>query len=246
MRLGQAIIHWQWAYQTRKCTAVIAPSAHVKTIMEAYGIKAPIHTFHNGIERELFTAAPAPLTKADLGIDPDQPTAVYSGRLANEKDVLSLLDAFAQAQTHVPNLHLLVIGNGQQKAEFQEKITDLGLQNHISLLGWLPFEQVGNYLAAADFFVTASKSEVHPLTIIEAAAAGLPIIAPETQWVRDALPETTAVLSSNDLTQSIITLAKDKALCQELSLAARKASEPYDIHHTVTQTIALYESALNR
>ena len=236
-QLGKRLMHWMWPRQTKRCAAVISPSAHVKQIMEAYGVRAPITVIPNGIERKTLLSHPS---QTDLNIPSEKITAIYVGRLASEKRILFLLDRFAQACQTTPQLHLLLLGDGLQRQEVTARIAQPDLQPHVTDYGWIPYDQIGRYLTAADFFITASLSEVHPLTVLEAMTAGLPIAAPPADWVRDCVPDS-AGLFTTDLADNIAKLAQDHTLRQQMGHAAQEASIPFDIENTTQQTITLYQ-----
>jgi glycosyltransferase involved in cell wall biosynthesis len=108
---------------------------------------------------------------------------------------------------------------------------------------------VGNYLAAADFFVTASTSEVHPLTVIEAMAAGLPVAAPAAPGLVDSVVAgKTGYLTGspeNGLAAAMVALAVDLGQCRRMGQAAREeACRRYDVNRTVALTLELYERLL--
>ena len=104
---------------------------------------------------------------------------------------------------------------------------------------------VANYLAAADVFVTASESEVHPLTVIEAMAAGLPVVAPSSPGIVDSVSSGASGLLAKHvkggLAAAIVGLAMNPNLRETMVENARKASLRYDIKGTVAQTVELYE-----
>ena len=101
---------------------------------------------------------------------------LYIGRLAEEKNLAGLLEQFALAVGVMPALCLALVGKGPQEDELRRLATERQLDERVRFMGNVPFDEVGDWLAAADAFVTASTSEVHPLTVIEAMAAGKPKI----------------------------------------------------------------------
>jgi glycosyltransferase involved in cell wall biosynthesis len=108
---------------------------------------------------------------------------------------------------------------------------------------------VGNYLAAADFFVTASTSEVHPLTVIEAMAAGLPVVAPAAPGLIDTVVSgRTGYLTGlpeSGLAAAMVALAVDRDRCRRMGQAAQEeACRRYDVHRTVALTLELYDHLL--
>ncbi len=109
--------------------------------------------------------------RARLGVGPEEPLALYAGRVTADKGALVLLDALAR----VPGLHLAVAGDGEALPELRRSAARLP---RLHLLGQVAPDEVGRLLAAADLFVHPSCcAEGLPGAILEAAAAGLAIVA---------------------------------------------------------------------
>lgn len=240
---ADAIMRQMWPEFTDYCDVVIAPSAGVRDVMDKFGVRRPIEVIPNGIDLTPFWQPTQPRTKADLNVPEDATLFVYVGRLANEKNLNGLIEQFAYARQVVPNIHLAIVGKGPQEDELREEINANKLASCIHLIGAVPYEDVSNVLAAADVFITASISEVHPLTVIEAMAAGLPTIAIESPGISDTvIPGRTGILtqSYHALSAAIVGMVSVPGRVQEMSQSAKQASQQYDIQQTIQQTIDLY------
>lgn len=232
-----------WPRLTALADLIVTPSASMRQVMRSFGVRRPITVVENGVDLRPFHTPTDPFTKTRLGLPETAVVAVYVGRLAPEKNLPCLLEQFAQARQDCPDLHLLLLGQGPLAAKLRQQANGLGVATAVHFTGELPNEQVANYLAAADFFATASVSEVHPLTLIEALAAGLPIVAPTAPGMVDIVtPHQTGLLTAPDqLAAAMRLLAQQPDQRQRLSQAARQASHRYDIRHTVQHSLALYE-----
>ena len=133
-----------------------------------------------------------PWRRADFGIPESAVLLMFVGRLFEEKNLATLLKQFAIAADIIPDLHLGLVGRGPDAEELKELAQALGYQDQIHFYGPLDYEEIPNILAAADIFVTASISEVHPLTVIEAMAAGLPVAATRSPGVIDSVENNVA------------------------------------------------------
>jgi glycosyltransferase involved in cell wall biosynthesis len=239
---ADALMRQIWPEYTDLCDVVVTPSEGLRRVMRDFGVRRPIRLIENGIELAAFQAPARPRSRAELGISSDAVVAIYVGRLSAEKNVDALLLHFALAREIVPQLHLLIAGSGPQQENLAQRATALGL-DAVQFLGGLAYDQVANHLAAADFFVTASTSEVHPLTVIEAMAAGLPVAAIASPGIADTVEHgRTGMVTSGEsgLAAAIVGLAGDRARLAEMGSAARRASQRYDIHDTIDKTLALY------
>lgn len=242
---ADAIMRQIWPEFTDFADAVITPSASVRDVMLEFGVRRPIEVIENGVDLKPFHHPPAPLSKADLNMPETAVLVTYVGRLSPEKDVDILLDQFAIAKDVVPNLHLMVIGQGTSRTDLEKQARRLGIADSVCFTGAVAYENVANYLAAADLFATASVTEVHPLTVIEAMAAGLPVIAIASPGIVDTVQSGRSGLlttkPAGGLAAALVGLASNAPRRRQMAQAARSDSQRFDIHNTVQRTIALYE-----
>lgn len=238
-------MHTVWPKLTDVCDVIISPSQSVKQIMREFGIQRPIRVIENGVDLRPFVKPSNPLNKQVFNLQPDHLLAVYVGRLSPEKNLPSLLDEFIYAYQQRPELRLVLIGNGPLTNKLKQQVQAAGLNEQIIFTGAIPYDEVGNYLAAADLFVTASVSEVHPLTVIEAMAAGLPIVGREAPGISDSVTEGHSGLLVGDergaLAQALVYLASHPHKRQQMGYNAQVDSKRFDIKHTIAKTMALYE-----
>ena len=241
---ADAIMRQLWPEFTDYCDVVITPSPRVRDVMRDFGVRRPIEVIPNGIDLEPVWNPPCPRAKVDFDVPPEATLLIYTGRLASEKNLRELLSQFALAAEIVPNLHLLLLGKGPLAAKLPRQAEELGVAGRVHLPGAVPYEEVGGVLAAGDAFATASVSEVHPLSIIEAMAAGLPVAAVRSPGVTDTVEhgQTGLLVSAADgLAAAIVGLVDDEERRRRMGAAAREASKRYDIRRTVRRTVALYD-----
>ena len=246
---ADAIMRQVWPEFTDYADVVIPPSASVRDVMLEFGVRRPIEVIENGVDLKPFHHPAAPLTKADLGVPETAALVTYIGRLSPEKDIDILLDQFAIAKDVVPNLHLMIMGKGAIQPALQKQARQLSIADSVTFTGPIAYENVPNYLAAADLFATASVTEVHPLTVIEAMAAGLPVVAISSPGIVDTVESGRSGLLTTKpeggLAAALVGLASNDERRQQMAAAARRDSERFDINNTVQQTIALYERLHN-
>lgn len=232
---------------------VIAPSPGAQRVLQDFGVRAPIEVIPNGIELERFFTPPRPHHKLDLGLPETARLCIFVGRLAGEKNLDLLLEQFGQMRHAAAHrgreVHLLIIGDGPLRRTIPVWLEQQRLTNVVHLLGAVENEEVANWLAAADVFLTASVTEVHPLTVIEAMAAGLPVVGVHSPGISDTVQSgVTGWLADEPrcLAEMALPLLLDEAQRQRMGAAARQASQQYAIGHTVSQTVALYERLIAR
>ena len=183
---------------------------------------------HNGIDLDLFSAASATdVDRASLGFSPDDFVLVYSGRLTREKGIRELIEAMQLLPD--PRIKLLVIGgsffgNATSDDPFTANLKRLALPmaDRIVFTGFQPYRRMSSYLRLADVAVIPSVwDDPFPTTVLEAMAAGLPVLATHSGGIPEEVDEECARL----IFRSGDTLARDIATEVErlrLSPALRK------------------------
>lgn len=134
-----------------------------------------ITTIRNGVDLSRFGRITRDDARAALGVPQDAIVVGTVGRLVPVKDQAGLLEAVATLRTQGPQPTVLIAGEGPLRDTLASRITALGLQDHVRLLGHRP--DVERVLAALDLFVLSSSSEGLSNTILEAMATGLPVVA---------------------------------------------------------------------
>ncbi|MCC6301060.1 MAG: glycosyltransferase [Anaerolineales bacterium] len=224
---------------------VISPSRGMEKILRQYGVTCHIEVVPNGADLQPFLSA-ASRPRGDFGFIADDILLVYMGRIAPEKNLEFLLSAFAGISRAIPNINLLVVGGGQKEHEegIKEFANELGIDERVKFTGTIPYAELPTYLAMCDVFVTASVTEVHPFSVIEGMAAGLPIVGIDSPGVGDSIVDgETGLLSSNDLasyTAKLTTLCLNRDLQKKMGAAAQAASHQFSIENTTKIMLGHY------
>ncbi|MDE4131497.1 glycosyltransferase [Phaeobacter sp. QD34_3] len=134
-----------------------------------FGAWDKIKVVHCGIEPARF-ADPAPLPEGGLRL-------VAIGRFVEQKGQMVLIRAMARIVAALPDVHLTLIGDGEMRADLEAEIRRAGLQNHVTLTGWLDEAGVRAELAASHLLVMPSFAEGLPMVVMEAMAAARPVLA---------------------------------------------------------------------
>lgn len=244
--LSDTALHAFFQLFSQRCSAVIAPSQSAAAVMQSWGIKGKIAVIPNGIELGQFQSPEKGPTRSELGISKRAIVGVYVGRISQEKAVDRLLKVFAALREETPDLHLLLVGGGPSLDECRQLARELGMAGRVTFTGPISYERIGGVLGLADFFVSASVSEVHPLTLIEAAAAGLPAVGIDSPGVADVIvdEETGFLTEDNDLSFGlrIMRMVQDGALREEMGCAGRRYSQRFSAHHNAREVLALYQT----
>ncbi len=165
----------------RQCNdldAVVVPSTAMRQRLESYGVTTTMHVLPTGIPTAQFAGGNGPAFRLRHGIAEDRPVALFVGRVAHEKNIGFLLEALLAARQRCPEVLLVIAGEGPAMGELKARVKALDLQQAVQFIGYLDRQQaLPDCYAAADIFVFASRTETQGLVLLEAMAAGLPVIA---------------------------------------------------------------------
>ncbi|MFZ5818642.1 MAG: glycosyltransferase [Chloroflexota bacterium] len=235
------------AYMPSFCDAVdlvISPSPGMEKVLRQLEVSSHIEIVPNGVELQRFFQA-EPLARKEYDFCEDDLLLVYSGRIAPEKNLEFLLQAFSGVAQALEHVYLLILGGGSIKQEIEEYARDVGVAGRVRFTGQIPYSNLPGYLAMCDAFVTASVTEVHPLSVIEAMGAGLPVMGIHSPGVGDTVEDgLTGFLSNEDLpafTAKLTRLCMDRDLRRKMGDAARQASTRYAIERTTQMMLEHYQ-----
>jgi glycosyltransferase involved in cell wall biosynthesis len=234
--LSESVIRAYLPTFCRACDMVVAPSASLKEILQGFGVQTPVDVIPNGVNLAPFTFPKNIIDRSTMGIPSDAIVLIYTGRLGPEKNLSFLLRAFLGLATAVDNVHIIFVGEGSERKSLQDWANSTAYSNRIHFTGFVPYEELPGYLKMADIFVTASVTEVHPLSVIEALGAGLPVLGIDAPGIKDTVvPDYCGLLSAEDqaaFTAKLMLLVTDHDLRMRLASGARQTAEKYDIHLT--------------
>lgn len=226
---------WKYviAYYNR-CDLVLSPSKSLADKLKSQGLRKPIKTLSNPINTELFKPVSSKTAKkklkANFGIKGK--SLVYMGRVSYEKSIDQVIKAFKLAVRKIPEITLMVVGDGPEKNYLEKIAEDLGIKNKMIFAGFRHNNELVEALQANDVFVTASKSENMPLSILEAMATGLPVIAVRALGIPEIVENNAnGFLVSPDnpeaMSKKIVELIKNDKLMKKFSLASRQLALNY-------------------
>jgi glycosyltransferase involved in cell wall biosynthesis len=207
----------------------IAVSENIKQALCDAGIPAAaIDLIHNGIEvPEKVAVADRAALRSSLGFPQDMILCAAVGRLVSAKGYSDLIKAFTRVASSTPRARCLIAGDGALRTDLQQQIAELGLSGRVLLLGDRSHEDVLQLLRASDLFVMSSISEGIPYALLEAGAAGLPIVATNCggipEVVRDGLEA--LLVEPGDvasLAAALERMCRDAALAMKLARQARE------------------------
>jgi glycosyltransferase involved in cell wall biosynthesis len=171
----------------------------------------------------------------------DHPLAIFVARLEPQKDHPTLLRAIAR----VPDLRLQLVGDGSLRSDLESLASSTGVRDRVEFLGWR--DDVSELLRQADFFVHSTHSDGFGIAVVEAMAAGLPVIAsavPGLSWVVGDAGILCKPGDEVELAAQMSRLATDPKLRQELSEKGKTRARQFDIEQAADAHVRLYESLM--
>ncbi len=205
----------------------------------------------NGIDVDRFANPGARARIRDqLGIPADSMVIGTVGRLTEVKRQDRLIRAFSQVVRKHGHARLMLVGSGPMREELQRLAENLGLDDRVHFVGYQPHPE--HYLAAMDLFALTSRSEGTPLAILEAWAAGLPVVASAVGGVPGLVEQGRTGLLFDDgdeakLTSNLQALLLDRALARSISAAGRReVASRYSLEAMKQQYAVIYREIGSR
>ena len=205
----------------------------------------------NGVDTKRYDHADdKTLIHSQLGLEADVLIIAMVGTLKKVKGHCYMIEAMASIVPQYPELHLLLIGDGELREELQAQTSRLNLDRHVHFLG--NRHDVPNLLAASDIFVLPSLWEGLSMALLEAMASSLPIVASEVSGtVQAIIPYETGLLvppgDVQKLAEAIRQLLSDPGRAKAMGIAARRRVEAeFSAQRQVGEHIALFHRLLNR
>lgn len=236
----------RWKY--RSPDAVIAISGAIGQILRDYGVPAEkLHVVPSGIDPTRMDVAP--ISRSVLNIKPvDVPLFGNVAALAGHKDHATLINAMKLVIETLSDARLVIVGDGPLRSEIESQINDLSLNDNVILCGYR--DDVPQLLRALDVFVMSSKEEGLGTSILDAMAAGIPVVATAAGGIPEMVKhEETGLLSpvsdASALAANMIRAFADTALRPTIvSGATALLHERFTADAMVRGNIEVYEKLL--
>lgn len=239
-------------YCDRTATELIVPSKKTYDLFkEKYKVDRNVHIVPTGIEVERFYIEKLKKSKVDslkkeLGIKNNDFVINYVGRLAKEKNIELLIETHA-AILKEQKAKLLIVGNGPDYSHFIEMVQKLGIQDYVIFTGAIPWEEVPYYYAVSDVFATASKTETQGLTVVEAMAAGLPVICVEDEAFKSVVIDGLngkIFKTKRQYKKAVESLIKNKEQLDIMKKQARITADSHSLKYYAEKIIDVYNCAI--
>ena len=219
---------------------------------EKYKYDRNIHIIPTGIEIERFyqeniDKEKVKQLKNKYGFKTNDVIILFVGRIAEEKSIDFLINNHLSIIKKEKNAKLLIVGDGPDLDKFKELVIENNLSDNVIFTGKVPWNEVPLYYNIADIFTTASHTETQGLTVIEAMAASLPVVALNDEAFRNVVVDTlTGYLFKNkkEYISKMSELVLNKDLRKHMGKQARINSESYSSKYFAERVSKVYDLAI--
>ncbi|MBL8066264.1 MAG: glycosyltransferase [Chthonomonadaceae bacterium] len=153
---------------------VVTPSAAAKRWLNKHSVTKPVTVVPTGVPEP--EQADGDALRRELGVSPLRKVMLYTGRLAVEKNMKTLLDASKIVFNSTPNSELWVVGDGPARDALSREARGMGIGDQARFFGFVPRAGLGRFYAAANVFTFCSITETQGLVVNEAMSYGLPAV----------------------------------------------------------------------
>lgn len=186
--------------------------------------------------------------RSQLGLRPDHVVIGSVGRLVEQKDYPTQLRAFALAAARVANLRMVIAGDGQLKPALERMTRELAIADRVRFLG--NWTDVPALLRSVDIFALASKFEPFGVALLEAKAAGLPIVATAVNEMHEIVTHESGLLTAPEnpwgMAACFVALGRDRDRRIRLGARARLEAQQHSLQAAVAAYENLYDASLEQ
>jgi len=227
---------------------VIVPTRSVAELLRSYGVRRPIEVIPTGIDLDLIRATPRRPARARFGVPEAVPLIAYSGRIAREKSLETLIGALARLDSRFRDAHLLLIGGGPWYGRCRQFADSLGMGERVHFTGYLPRTEVFDCLAESQVFAFPSLTDTQGVVVLEAMALGCPPVAVRSGAVADVIRDGTDGLlvepTSNGLAEGIGAVLGSADFRARLAGQARARAEEFSAGRMAERLAQVYARLL--
>lgn len=212
-------------FSRSQCNAVdgvVVPSTAMAEVLRGYGVDNNVQIIPTGIDLDAFTSGDGSRFRREHVIPPKQPMMLHIGRIAHEKNIDFLIDVLEKVRSKIPNILMVIAGEGPAKQHLQQLVEMRELKRHAKFVGYLDREStLLDCYRSGDIFVFSSPTETQGLVLLEAMALGVPVLSTAVMGTRDVLQQGCGAIvakeSVNNFAKKAVMMLQDDELREALS-----------------------------
>ena len=234
-----------WKYTVafyNKCDLIISPTMSLANGLRNNKLKKPIEILSNTVDTDTFQPI--------AGISKKGKKVAYMGRVSYEKNIDQAIKAISITAKKISDIKFYIIGNGPEKNNLENLSKDLKIQNNVIFTGYLFGNDLNKQLNDCDIFLTPSKSENMPLSVLEAMSAGLPILAVSSLGMNEIIKnnENGFLLPPDDpqkTAEKIIELIYNEEKIKKIGKCSREMAMEYSKSKITDKLVGIYKKTIN-
>lgn len=252
--ISQPLFRWLAPRACKKrFDRVLAPSEAMKDIIETdWGVSEPgIHVLPTGLDFSRFNGMSGARFREQRGIKAHERVLLYLGRLGDEKNVELVVHTFAELKRRgEPNLRFVIAGGGPELylKKIHKLARDLGLEEDILWTGFVSGQEWADCYGAADLVLFPSVTETQGLVVVEALAAGVPLVSVDTLGPGSVMKGEKGCLfaepNATDFADKALRLLHDDVLMERKKREAKEVAKAYSIEQRGAELEAIYADVL--
>lgn len=236
-------------HQGNRVHGMIVPSRPMLDVLRNYAVRTRVEVIPTGIEPHSFVPGDGLAFREKFGIPVHQPMLLFVGRVAHEKNIGFLIRVLAQVRTEVPDVVLVIAGEGPARLSLELEVRQLALAQNVRFIGYLDRNtELNSCYRAADVFVFSSRTETQGLVLLEAMAQGLAVVSTAEMGTRDVLREGLGVwIASEELagfSARLVELLNKPQERANLGQAGRDYAQTWSASAQTARLLSFYQSVL--
>ncbi len=212
--------------------------------------KVPVEALSNGVDLSQFSPGkPKASVLKKYKIEVGRPRVLYVGRVDPEKSIGTVIMAFREVLSKIPEAEFLIVGDGIDKMSLEKMVQEYEISGNVRFLGRVLPPDLQEIYKTGDLFATASETETQGIVLIEAAATGLPLVAVNAGAVSELCQnQRNGILCEpgdiSGIANAIVTILSDKKLKSEYGKGSLEVAAKHDLNVTLSRFEEIYQTAI--
>lgn len=170
-----------------RMSGIVVPSQLMKEMLASYQVYKEIRVIPTGVPIPEPVEGIREKIRSEIGLDDEDQVLLSLSRLAFEKNLHKIIEAFPTVLAKHPRAKLVFVGDGPARSFLEEMVEDLKVSHAVSFVGEVDHQDVHHYYQMADVYVNASESETQGLTYLESVANGCPVVAKRNDYLEEII-----------------------------------------------------------
>lgn len=226
---------------------IVAPSSAMQGILKNYGVTTEITVLPTGIDTGQFANGNGMQFREKHHISHDRPVLTHIGRVAHEKNIDFLIKMLTHVWQEIPDILLLIAGEGPAVNKLQRLAIRLGLKDNVLFVGYQDrLTELNDCYSCGDAFVFASRTETQGLVLLESMSLGIPVVSTAIMGTRDILDAGLGALVADEherqFATKVIKLLNNEILRKRLGAEGQQYAQTWSADIMAFRMIKLYHT----